>query len=115
MAPLYAYKAQVVDIIDGDTLLVHVDLGFYIWTMLPVRLTGLEHDPHNALDVKREDQTVGYLKDLFADEDRVTIETHIHDAGYWQADIILNGRTVNQDLERLGLLRGTGRRLASVH
>jgi micrococcal nuclease len=27
----YTYRAEVVDVVDGDTIDVHIDLGFYVW------------------------------------------------------------------------------------
>lgn len=113
---LYSYKARLAQIIDDDALLVYVDLGFYIWTMVPVRLTGLENDnPDDPQVQKRQKQAVAYLEQFFADTDTITIETHIHDNGCWQADIIADGRTVNLHMERLGLLRGSVRALGIVH
>ena len=29
--PAYLYRAQVVDVVDGDTIDVDIDLGFYVW------------------------------------------------------------------------------------
>ena len=27
----YTYRAEVVKVVDGDTIDVHIDLGFYVW------------------------------------------------------------------------------------
>ncbi len=43
--PLHVYKAVVEDIIDGDTLLVRIDLGFNVWTSQRLRLRGINADP----------------------------------------------------------------------
>ena len=39
----YTYRAEVVDVIDGDTIDVHVDLGFYVWIRYQrIHLYGIE-------------------------------------------------------------------------
>ncbi len=40
-APHYIYKAYVIEIIDGDTLWVNIDLGFDNWTTQKIRLMGI--------------------------------------------------------------------------
>ncbi len=40
--PLHIYKAVVENIIDGDTLLVRIDLGFNVWTTQRLRLRGID-------------------------------------------------------------------------
>ncbi len=37
----YVYKATVLEVIDGDTLWVHIDLGFGPWTRQKVRFRGI--------------------------------------------------------------------------
>ncbi len=39
--PYYTYKAYVIEIIDGDTIWVNIDLGFKAWTMQKLRLRGI--------------------------------------------------------------------------
>ena len=39
----YTYRAEVVDVIDGDTIDVHIDLGFYVWIRFQrIHLYGIE-------------------------------------------------------------------------
>ena len=39
----YTYRAEVVDVIDGDTIDVHIDLGFYVWIRFQrIHLFGIE-------------------------------------------------------------------------
>jgi len=40
-ADLYTYKASLERVVDGDTLLVHIDLGFGIWLRQYLRLRGV--------------------------------------------------------------------------
>ena len=40
--PTYVYKAIVGRVIDGDTLLLRIDLGFQVWKEQRVRLAGID-------------------------------------------------------------------------
>lgn len=42
MRPLYVYRATVIRIIDGDSMVLNVDLGFDIWAKTYVRLIGID-------------------------------------------------------------------------
>lgn len=114
----YSYHAVIVEAVDGDSLLMYVDLGFYIWTLVPVKLTGLELRQPNEdpMILRREKQAWEYLQRLAGVDQTVILETHKHDdSAVWLADIIIDGRSVNEELERLGLLRGSSRGLSVVH
>lgn len=41
VAPYYTYKAYVIEVIDGDTIWVNIDLGFSTWTKQKLRLKGI--------------------------------------------------------------------------
>jgi endonuclease YncB( thermonuclease family) len=41
MEPSYTYRARLVRVIDGDTLVADFDLGFRLTATLPVRLLGI--------------------------------------------------------------------------
>ena len=114
----YSYNAVIVEAVDGDSLLMYVDLGFYIWTLVPVRLTGMElRQPNEDPTIlRREKQAWEYLQKLAAIDQTVILETHRHEENsVWLADIIIDGKSVNEDLEKLGLLRGSSRGLSLVH
>jgi hypothetical protein len=113
---MYSYHARFVEVIDGDTVLLYIDLGFYIWTMAAARLTGIDLANDLApIEIQRENQAVQWLEKKLADADTLIIETQKMPDGGITVDIIMDGRTVNQDLERLGLLRGSARTLGVVH
>jgi hypothetical protein len=113
---MYSYNGRFVEVIDGDTLLLYIDLGFYVWTMAAVRLTGIDLSTESSpIDLAREENAVKWLEKRLADIDQVQLDTHKSEDGSITCDIILEGRTVNQDLERLGLLRGSARALGLVH
>lgn len=47
--PTYTYRCDLVRVIDGDTVVVDVDLGFRLTARLPIRLLGIDtperHEP----------------------------------------------------------------------
>lgn len=47
-APAYRYAASLVRVIDGDTLELDVDLGFWVRLRVPVRLAGLNAPERNT-------------------------------------------------------------------
>lgn len=44
---MYEYQAEVIKVIDGDTLHVRVDLGFEVSIFETIRLTGVNAPEHN--------------------------------------------------------------------
>lgn len=110
------YRARCVEIIDGDTLLLWIDLGFYVWTLAAVRLTGLDvpQDP-TPFDLKREEKAKLWLEQRLANSETLDIHTTTDDdTGVVTADIIDGDRSVNLEMEKLGLCRGQ-KRLGVVH
>ncbi|MFT6332547.1 MAG: endonuclease YncB(thermonuclease family) [Lentimonas sp.] len=69
----YLYKAQIIDVIDGDTLLLNVDLGFEVIKKQRVRLAQI-----NAPEMKSEagEKSFKYLRDLAAKLEFVVIRTN---------------------------------------
>lgn len=53
---MYTYKAKVVRWIDGDTLQVEVDLGFYVKTIQKIRLARIDAPEMNNTVAYRERQ-----------------------------------------------------------
>jgi len=47
---MYTYKAKVIRWIDGDTLQVEIDLGFYVQTVQKIRLARIDApEMHNSV------------------------------------------------------------------
>jgi len=112
---MYSYNAQIIQIIDGDSLLVYVDLGFYTFTMAVVRLTGISlKTPSDTEEEKRETKAVNFLIDKFKAENQVIIETEMLEDCI-RADIIFDGKTVNVEMEKRRLLRGVIPGLSVIH
>lgn len=110
------YKARCVEIIDGDTVLLWIDLGFYVWTMAAIRLTGLDLDQDpTPFDLKREEKAKIWLEQRLANSNTLDIQCTIDDeTSIVKADIFEDGVSVNLEMEKLGLMRGQ-KRLGVVH
>lgn len=59
---MYDYRATVVRVIDGDTVIVDVDLGFYMVARMSCRLTGINaRELHDAGGAAARDYLAGLL------------------------------------------------------
>ncbi|MFT6220004.1 MAG: endonuclease YncB(thermonuclease family) [Myxococcota bacterium] len=69
----YLYKAKIIDVVDGDTLVVNVDLGFGINKEQRIRLAQID-----AAEMKSEagQKAAKYLRDLALDLEFVVIRTN---------------------------------------
>lgn len=83
--PSYLYKAKIVDVVDGDTLILHIDLGFTVIKEQRVRLAQI-----NAPELKTAAgrKSHHYLRDLCASIQEVAVKTNKIDIyGRYLADI----------------------------
>jgi micrococcal nuclease len=69
--PAYTYRAVVMDVHDGDTVTLKVDLGLRVYTKAKVRLSGTSEDPKEMINAPELSQADGagvvsrsYLHDL---------------------------------------------------
>ncbi len=77
--PLWHYRGKVVRVVDGDTLVVHLDLGLRVYTEVSLRLAGI-----NAPEMRqgtKEDRAAGssardYLATLLPPGAEVYVRTH---------------------------------------
>jgi len=53
---MFTYKAKVIRWVDGDTLLVEIDLGFYVQTTQKIRLARIDAPEMNNTVAYRERQ-----------------------------------------------------------
>jgi micrococcal nuclease len=73
---MYTYKAEVIRVIDGDTVVLNIDLGFKIHHISPCRLAGINAPEMNSKDEKVRAAAVAskeYLEGLLPEEMEVTI------------------------------------------
>jgi micrococcal nuclease len=73
---MYTYKAEVIRVIDGDTVVLNIDLGFKIHHITPCRLAGINAPEMNSKDEKVRAAAVAskeYLIGLLPEDMEVTI------------------------------------------
>lgn len=110
-AQLWTYRASLVRVVDGDSLLADLDLGFFVTLRQPIRLLGIDapelhsHDPTAAALAARAKRRLAELVPL-----EFVLRTHAADAsdkfGRWLGEILLpDGRTANEILLSEGLAR----------
>ncbi|MFT5702664.1 MAG: endonuclease YncB(thermonuclease family) [Rickettsiales bacterium] len=69
----YLYQAQILDVVDGDTLILNVDLGFNIFKKQRIRLAQID-----APEIKTDagQNSFRYLRDLAASLGEVVVRTN---------------------------------------
>ena len=98
---MWNYKAKIVRVVDGDTYDVEVDLGFYIYHVIRVRLRGVDtpevFGPNATPEGKIASQ---YVKDLIEGEEVIitTYKSKPTTFGRWEADVQF---TNNGELKQL--------------
>lgn len=97
---MYEYRAEVIDVIDGDTIRVRVDLGFSTFLVATLRLVGIDTPERHTNEGQRAWE---YLKDLLA-AGRVTVQTmRTEKYGRYLANVRdPAGRSVNELLVEAG-------------
>lgn len=96
---MFTYNAIVERVIDGDTVDVHVDLGFDIWHSVRLRLVGLD-TPEMATPEGKAAKT--FVKDAIEGQE-VIITTHKTDKyGRYLAEIFYRGTSFNKTLVDMG-------------
>jgi endonuclease YncB( thermonuclease family) len=111
----YVYKALVERVIDGDTLILRIDLGFTVWKEQRIRLAGIDAEP---IDTARGRQAYEYLREQMAKLAFVMVKTNKIDIyGRYVGHIFYSlktedkdkifsqGRYLNQELVNQGLAR----------
>lgn len=99
---MFTYDAIVERVIDGDTIDVHVDLGFDIWHSVRLRLSDLD-TPEVGTPEGKAAKT--YVKDALEGE-CVTIVTHKTDKyGRYLAEVFIRGNSFNKSLIDLGFAK----------
>ena len=87
---LYAYKAQLDRVVDGDTVDAMIDLGFGVWVKKRIRFMGVdtwESRTRNKAEKKRGLKAKAYTKDMLeADKGclRLSLMEWANTAEYWE-------------------------------
>lgn len=111
--PTYVYKAVVERVIDGDTLLLRIDLGFQVWKEQRVRLAGIDAP---AMDEPKGKEAYTYVLNQLAKVGFVMVKTNKIDIygryvghifyslkGSSKEETFSKGRYLNQELVQKGL------------
>lgn len=113
--PTYVYKAVVERIVDGDTLILRIDLGFQVWKEQRIRLAGIDCPP---IDEKKGYEAFEFVRDQLAQAPFLMVKTHQVDIyGRYVAHVFYSftekdkakvfeeGRYLNQELLDKGLAK----------
>ena len=108
----YTFLAKLIRIIDGDTLLLNADLGFYIKAQVRVRLAGVDVPPVNSAKGKK---AIAFLNERLT-RNNIVVESRSKEKygrylGYIYYhrtykefdDIVRYGRVINEELIKNGL------------
>lgn len=100
---MYHYKAKVDRVVDGDTIDVVIDLGFYMTTKQRIRLYGI-----NTPEVRGKEKEAGlaskqFVIDYLADKEITIDTTKTGKFGRWLGVIYADGENVNNLLIKMGL------------
>lgn len=117
--PLYIYKAIVERVIDGDTLLARIDLGFHTWSEQRIRLHNIntkELNSTNKSDLQKAKAATEFVQQKLQDVEFIVLKSFKTDKyGRFVADVFYHpeltnkvqiakeGFFLNQDLVDAGL------------
>lgn len=104
MKPVYAYRARLARVIDGDTYEMDVDLGFNVWVRHPVRLRGFFAA---ELDTAEGAEAAAEAARLFRDAGEIVVSTQKNKRGRdvqsfarYVADVWLDGVLLSEAMAR---------------
>lgn len=98
----YEYDAELVKVVDGDTVDLNLDLGFYMRASLRFRIVGMDTpelrggtpETKAAAKVARD-----YVYDKLSKASRITVRTSKADSfGRWLADLTYYDETFSHNL-----------------
>lgn len=103
--PSYTYRANLIRVIDGDTVVVNVDLGFHCSITATLRLKGIDCAELKAKDPKTRQAAVAARDHWQTYGQHLTVRTYRDDKyGRLLAEVWTpSGMMVNHDLVAEGL------------
>jgi len=105
---MYEYTAELVRVIDGDTYVFDIDLGFYVTTRQHIRLLGLDCPERGTPEGKRATEAAltwlnRYNRKVLLRTTKAQVKTFDRwVAEVWSADPRDGGANLRDDLERAG-------------
>lgn len=99
---LYNYSCEIIRVVDGDTLLVMIDLGFDVHHKVRLRLAEIDTPPAKTEEGKKATEFVKKL--ALENKNIATISTSKQDRyGRWIAKVTLGTRDLSSLLLKEGL------------
>ena len=106
---LHHYKAELIRIIDGDTIDVMLDLGFFVWVKKRIRLYGIDTPETRTRDLEekqRGKESTARLTELISQPAEFTISSHgIDKYGRCLGTIFVGEKNVNELLVSEGFAK----------
>jgi|DEB0MinimDraft_10_1074344.scaffolds.fasta_scaffold06715_4 micrococcal nuclease len=102
---MFTYNAELVNVVDGDTVDLKIDLGFDIFINTRVRLLGIdtpEIRTRNLVEKTRGMEAKKFVENAFAENDNKCVLQTLKDKkgkyGRYLATIIVGDKSLNQML-----------------
>lgn len=112
MTNLYTYKAKCISVIDGDTILADISLGFDVWVKQRIRLLGIDTPETYGVKKDSEEYAAGMLAknrviDLLLNKEMliVTEKDKTEKYGRYLATVYVDNLNVNETLIKEGLAK----------
>ena len=104
---MYTYKAKCLRVIDGDTIVAEVDLGFDTYKKVRVRLEGIDAPEVRTRDLKEKAkgiQSKEYLEDIFAtNREFILVSNKVDKYGRCLGTIYMEDININEEMLDIGL------------
>lgn len=104
---MYTYKAKCIRVIDGDTIVAEVDLGFNTFKKVKVRLEGIDAPEVRTRDLEEKQRGIAskeYLEDVFAtSKDFTLVSKKVDKYGRCLGTIHVGEININEEMLEKGL------------
>lgn len=104
--PAYLYRAEVVRVVDGDTIDVDIDLGFYTWLHTQrIRMVGIDAPETRGQEKAAGEAATLFLRNLIENKAIILRTYKARDGGdqrgkfgRWLGRVYVDGLDVNQQM-----------------
>ena len=104
---MYTYKAKCIRVIDGDTIVAEVDLGFNTFRKVKVRLEGIDAPEIRTRDLEEKKKGFAakeYLEDIFStSKDFTLVSKKVDKYGRCLGTILIEDININEEMIESGL------------
>jgi len=92
---LYTYEAELERVVDGDTIIVRIDLGFNVLKRERIRLRGVDAAEIETDEGKKAEK---FVRKKLKGIEKVILRTHWHDMyGRYVADVLYDSADLSKD------------------